>query len=120
MTKKIATLATAPTLIFFSVSPVLADLVDYYPPAKAVGGRNITISTLVNPLINNVPLIFSLLAFLMILLAGLKYVTSGGNPKATQQAQTMLTYAVVGLVITAAAYLITKIAFTMVNLGDLF
>ncbi|OGM19342.1 hypothetical protein A2685_02190 [Candidatus Woesebacteria bacterium RIFCSPHIGHO2_01_FULL_37_10] len=48
--------------------------------------------------------------FLMLILGGFKYITSGGDPKAAESARNTLTYAIGGLVLIASAYLIIKIA----------
>src|SRR3989344_4074151 len=46
--------------------------------------------------------------FLMLIAGGFKYITSGGDPKATASARNALTYAIVGMVILASAYLILR------------
>lgn len=55
--------------------------------------------------------------FVMFLVGGFKYLTSGGDPKATTAAKQTLTYAVLGLGLMAIAYLIFRIieSFTGVN-----
>ena len=47
--------------------------------------------------------------FLMLLTGGFKYLTSGGDPKATEGAQKTLTYAIGGLVLLAGSYMILNI-----------
>lgn len=47
--------------------------------------------------------------FVMFLIGGFKYLTSGGDPKATASAQQTLTYAILGLGLMAIAFLIFKI-----------
>ena len=47
--------------------------------------------------------------FLMLLNGGFKYLTSGGDPKATEGAQKTLTYAIGGLVLLAGSYMILYI-----------
>jgi hypothetical protein len=49
------------------------------------------------------------LFFLMLLSGGFKYLTSGGDPKATEGAQKTLTYAIGGLVLLAGSYMILTI-----------
>jgi hypothetical protein len=46
--------------------------------------------------------------FIMLLIGGFKYLTAGGDPKSVESAQKTLTYAVIGLVLIALAYLILK------------
>src|SRR3989338_6329283 len=55
--------------------------------------------------------------FVMFLIGGFKYLTSGGYPKATTAAQQTLTYAIMGLGLMSIAFLIFKIieSFTGVN-----
>lgn len=47
--------------------------------------------------------------FLMLLTGGFKYLTSGGDPKATETAQKTLTYAIGGMILLAGSYLILRI-----------
>lgn len=44
--------------------------------------------------------------FILLLVAGFKYITSGGDPKATEGAKKTLTSAVIGLVVILISYLI--------------
>jgi glucose uptake protein GlcU len=44
--------------------------------------------------------------FIMLLVGGFKYLTAGEDPKAVEEARKTLTYAIGGLVLVAAAYLI--------------
>lgn len=46
--------------------------------------------------------------FVMLIIGGLKYITSAGNPKNTEAASKTITYAILGLVLVAAAYLILQ------------
>lgn len=55
--------------------------------------------------------------FIMLLVGGFQFVTSGGDPKAAGQARTTLTYAVIGIVLVVASWLILTVikTFTGVN-----
>jgi hypothetical protein len=44
--------------------------------------------------------------FVMILIGGFKYITSGGNPEAAAGARNTITYSVIGLIVVAGAYLV--------------
>jgi len=44
--------------------------------------------------------------FIMLIIGGFKYLTSAGNPENAQSAQKTITYALMGLVLIALAYLI--------------
>ena len=47
-----------------------------------------------------------ILLFIMLVAGGFKYMTAGGDPKKIEDAQHTLTYAIVGLLLVAGAYLI--------------
>lgn len=46
--------------------------------------------------------------FIMLLVGGFQFVTSGGDPKAAGQARATLTYAVIGVILVVAAWLIIQ------------
>ena len=46
--------------------------------------------------------------FIYFIIGGFKYITSEGDPKKTQEAKGTLTYAIGGMVLIAAAFLILK------------
>lgn len=69
-------------------------------------------SQLQNVLENAVGAIIALagiILFIMLLLGGIKYITSGGEPKAVESARHTLTYAIGGLVLVLLSYLILYI-----------
>lgn len=49
-----------------------------------------------------------LAVFIMFLAGGFQYLTSGGDPKATESAKNTLTYAVLGLVLIIVAWFILR------------
>lgn len=51
----------------------------------------------------------AIVLFVMLLMGGFKYITSGGDPKATESAKKTLTYAIGGVVLIAVSYLIILI-----------
>jgi len=58
--------------------------------------------------------------FVLLLIGGFKFITSGGDPKAVESAKGTLTHAVLGLVIVLGAYLILVLIKTLtgVNVTD--
>lgn len=46
--------------------------------------------------------------FIMLLVGGFQFVTSGGDPKAAGQARATLTYAVIGVILVVAAWLVIQ------------
>lgn len=90
------------------------NLVDVYAPGKALG-TNPTLSTLINPIIANVLIISGIVAFITILLAGFTFISAAGDKVKTAQASQALTYGIIGLVVVAAAFVITRIMGAMFN-----
>ena len=84
-------------------------LEDIYAPGKAVGGQGATIATLANPLIANVLIISGITAFLVIIFAGFAYISASGDKTKTEQAQNMLNYGILGLILIVTAFLITRV-----------
>lgn len=58
--------------------------------------------------LNLLSAIVGLLAVIFIILSGMRYVTSAGNPEGTNNAKNTILYAVVGLIIVALAQIIVK------------
>lgn len=84
------------------------DLSTAYSPAKSLG-KDITISDLLNPIIYNVLIVSGIVAFIVILLSGFSYITAAGDKGKTEQAQHMLNYGIIGLVVVVAAFLVTRL-----------
>lgn len=59
-----------------------------------------------------------ILAFIMLLLGGFRYLTSGGDAKAAESARKTLTYAILGLVLIIAAWFILKFIAEFTGLGE--
>jgi len=58
--------------------------------------------------------------FVMLLIGGLKYITSGGDPKAAESARKTITFAILGMVLVASAYLLLLLigSFTGADIGN--
>lgn len=68
--------------------------------------------------------LIGLTTFIMILVGGLKYLTSGGDPKQMEAAQSTLTYGIIGLVLAIGSWFIllaiqgfTGVEVTQFNVG---
>ena len=72
------------------------------PAGDAPGTLSDTITTVVNLLSAAVGVI----AVIMIIVGGLRFVTSAGNSEGTKNARNTITYAVIGLVVVALAQII--------------
>lgn len=89
----------------------------------ALSGEKIATIQGLECLFQNVVTVVTALAglavFIMLLTGGLKYLTSGGDPKAQEQAKGTLTFAVLGLVVIIAAYLILNFLSVFTGIGNL-
>ncbi|MFH1971554.1 MAG: pilin [Patescibacteria group bacterium] len=47
--------------------------------------------------------------FILLISGGFRYLTAGGDPKAVEAAQKTLTYAIIGIVVVACAFLILRL-----------
>lgn len=68
----------------------------------------------------SVALLFAgIVLFIMFVIGGFRYLTSGGDPKATEAAKGTLTHAIAGLVVLVLAYIIIQFieVFTGVNVS---
>jgi hypothetical protein len=92
------------------VKPAYASsLENIYTPAQALGGTSATLATLINPLIANILIVSGVVALATIFFAGFSYVTSNGDKGKVEQSQQMLNYGILGLVVVATAFIITRI-----------
>ncbi|HET8709334.1 MAG TPA: pilin [Candidatus Saccharimonadales bacterium] len=72
------------------------------------GDKGAGINTVVRNVVNLLSVAVGIAAVIMIVIAGLKYVTSGGDTQAVAGAKHTIIYAVVGLIIVALAQVIVK------------
>lgn len=63
---------------------------------------------LIAKIINILSIIVGIIAVIMIIYAGFKYITSGGNQENVKAAKNILIYAIIGLVIVALAQIIVQ------------
>lgn len=64
------------------------------------------IGKLISALVGSVLIIAALLAFLYLILGGIKWITSGGDKAGMEEARNKITHAIVGLIIVGAAWAI--------------
>lgn len=62
------------------------------------------IGQLISALVGTVLIIAALLAFLYLILGGIKWITSGGDKAGMEEARNKITHAIVGLIIVGAAW----------------
>jgi len=105
------------------IKPVLAatePLSEIYTPGESLGGSSATFATLLNPLISNFLIISGVVSFAIIIFAGFKFISAGGDKAKIEQATTILNFALLGLVLVVAAFLLTNIFGGLVGFGNFF
>lgn len=97
------------------------DIINLQPPAQFANLGNLSFAGLVTLAINLVLIVAALLFFFLLVLGGIRWITSGGDKGQTEAARSQITAAFVGLLVVFAAWAIMQIvgAFFDVNLiGD--
>jgi hypothetical protein len=80
------------------------------PPAQLHQLTNLIGGDATRPGIVGIAMGFAGIAlFVMLLIGGFRYITSGGDPKAAETAKKTLTYAISGMVLIACSYLILRL-----------
>lgn len=91
---------------------------------NAIGGGNdcskqpangVSINSVITVVLNLLSAIIGVVAVIMIMLSGFKYVTSGGDASKTANAKNTLMYAIVGLVVVALSQAIVKFVLAKVK-----
>ncbi len=75
-----------------------------FPPAGVVGSFGVLATKVVTILTG----ISGSIAIVLIIIAGIRFVTSGGDPKKLAAAQATITYAIIGIAVTVLAFVILK------------
>lgn len=72
---------------------------------------NTTINNIIKQVVNIFSLVVGIVAVIMIIVGGLKYITSGGDSSSVSSAKNTILYAIIGLVIVALAQFIVRFVF---------
>lgn len=64
------------------------------------------VGMLISSLVGTILIISALLAFIYLILGGIKWITSGGDKAGMEEARNKITHAIVGLIIVGAAWAI--------------
>ena len=81
------------------------------------GGATNKINDLVHTIINLLSAIVGIVAVVMIIVGGLRYITSGGNDTSVTSAKNTILYAIIGLVIVAMAQLLVRFTLNKITNG---
>ncbi len=108
------TIATAAMLIIAASPAVLAQTKDDICEGVALtggtcaAGGNSDVNKLITNVINILSIVVGVVAVIMIIVGGLKYITSAGDTTRTSSAKNTILYAVIGLVVVALAQAIVR------------
>lgn len=86
-----------------------ADSLDLKAKGSFANLGNLTVNNMVSGAITMVLIVVSLIFFFILVLGGLKWITSGGDEKKVAAARGQITNALIGLVIVFAAWAIMKL-----------
>ena len=76
---------------------------------------SVTVPGFIKILVNTLLFILGVVAVIVIIIAGIFYATSSGNPNQVTQAKNTLLYAVVGLIVATLAYAIVNFVITSIK-----
>lgn len=111
MTKKLLTAASVATTGLMVVAmPVFAAIDPTY---------DYDLDQFVNLFINGAAVIAGIIVLIYLVIAGIKYITSSGDPGKTEEAQKQIIAAIIGLAIVVLAYALTRVITTLLGIGDL-
>ena len=84
---------------------------------NCTGGNEATnkINNLIHTIINLLSLVVGVVAVIMIIVGGLRYITSGGSDTGVTSAKNTILYAVIGLIIVALAQLLVRFVLNKVT-----
>ena len=83
--------------------------INLQPPSGWEKLANITLPGIVSTVIKLILVVAALIAFIFLVIGGIKWITSGGDKEQTAKAQGTITAALIGLVIVFAAWAIIKL-----------
>ncbi len=74
-----------------------------------------TINRVVHTIINLLSAVVGIVAVIMIIVGGLRYITSGGNDTSVTSAKNTILYAIIGLIIVAFAQILVRFTLSKVT-----
>lgn len=71
---------------------------------EASGGSSVSTGTLLERIVDTLIFIIGIVAVIALIIGGLRYILSGGNPQAAKGAKDTILYALIGVAVAVAAY----------------
>jgi len=90
-----------------------------------INGQTVTAATLScleclgQAIFQNIIRLAGIIALIMLVIGGFRYITAGGDPKAAESARNTLTYAILGLVLVILAWFILRFISNFTGLPQL-
>lgn len=135
ITKALLVLGLPMTIFFSQITPVAladvspniaaglctgANLVFTENPTQSCsssGNANARINNLIHEIINTLSVIVGVVAVIMIIVGGFRYITSGGSDTGVTGAKNTILYAIIGLIIVALAQVLVRFVLSKVTNG---
>jgi len=89
---------------------------------SAVSGSNLSTNPngIITTIINFIFIIVGLIFFIMLVIAGVQWVTAGGAEDKKEEAQKRIINAIIGVAIVAGSYLVVEIVSSLLGIGGIF
>ena len=117
LTLQSAFVLTMPVLVYAAPGDVVCDQLNTQSQGtvKCDGSSESSVSKIIEQVVNLLTFIIGTAAVVIIVVAGLMYVVSGGNPQNTARAKDAIIYAVVGLIVTVMARLVVNFVISRIG-----
>ncbi len=88
------------------------------PTSTGCGGSaDVELNNLIRRIINILSIVVGLVAVVMIIVGGFRYITSGGSDTSVTSAKNTILYAIIGLIIVALAQILVRFTLSKVTYG---
>lgn len=85
------------------------------PNCSSGGNTNQSINKVIHTIINLLSVVVGVVAVVMIIIGGLRYITSGGSDTSVSGAKNTILYAIIGLIIVALAQILVRFVLSKVT-----
>lgn len=82
---------------------------------KEVGGENVTIEDIIQNILTTIIVVSGTIAVVFVIVGGVKYITSSGNPAEIEKARKTIIYALIGLAVCTLAFVIVNFVVSAIN-----
>jgi hypothetical protein len=100
--------AVVPAAVYADAAGAACQAIGSDADCAAAPKGSVSINKIIRTVVNLLSIAVGIAAVVMLIIGGLKYITSGGDSNQISSAKSTLTYAIVGLVIAALAQFIVQ------------